>query len=415
MTFKKSSGKGYQSTTVITVFAFIAGFSLIGCEHSTVRVPIAATCENVVVAKDSFSVQVLEYLPLDRSIVMKKAISPKDRVIMSAIFHCKSGQLLYGTWKKMSASSKAELHFVDAVGDAVIDMDSGLNSIIALQGGEVLAETAAVKQGNLDKTSGDLSAQERVREPLPPGPSRQHPQGGPPVHGQTYIEDIIFNASTRKELRRIPVSLGRREFRSGKLISYSMDQTIYEINPLTGQNTQLQDYRPSYSYGAPIAQLPAPNYKFPVGGKLYAVAGAKQEPHTTGYLAANRIYRYNGKDRNWVEASQLSFEPKWAAADDSQLIAIGESGIAVYETKTGSLRSTAFEFGAYRPTSFARLGTVWALSVAPKENGKSASDDIPQIWILSEDFSGVLLRHPMPGFGPLKLTSEATSTPVHAW
>lgn len=132
-------------------------------------------------------------------------------------------------------------------------------------------------------------------------------------------------------------------------------------------------------------------------------------------MPSNRIYRYDAKDRQWVEAAPLAFEPKWGASDNGRVIALGEAQLAVYGTKSKSLTTTAFEFGPYRPTSLARIGQNWALAVAAKEDASRSAPDDAQIWIVSGDFSRVLLKHPMPGFGRLVLTSEATPTPVQAW
>lgn len=273
----------HRAPGAAVLFLCLGALGITGCGQAPAPAPITADCDNVVVAKDSFSVQLLEFRATEGAISLRKAASPKDRVVMSAVFHCATGQLLFGTWKKMTSSPKAELHFMDARGEVVVNMDAGLNSIVSLPGGAVLAQTAAIKRGSMDPVPGVLSAPEGRSETSPPGPAQHDPYQDMPVQGQIFVEDIFFDAAERKDLRRIRGSIGRRELRSGKLLSYAMDQRIYEVDLATGQNTRIHDYRPAYTFGIPITKLPGPTYYFSIDGDLYAVAGTKQEPSTQGY------------------------------------------------------------------------------------------------------------------------------------
>lgn len=400
---------------LIFIGAFFAFLANAGCKKTEPLAPIHTDCTNTFVSKGPFEAQVLEYSSKTNNITEKLDAKPEDRVIMTAIFHCGSGQLLYGTWRKMTASSKAELHFKGADGEAVLHMDDGLNNLIELPNGEVLAVTATVKQGDIDESLGDLSAYEGAREFPPPAPGQHYRFEDLPVLGQTYLEDIALDASTRKEIRRTRGAIGWRELRDGEMVFYAMDPTVYEFDPQTGRRKRLHDYRFEYKYGVPTPKLLAPTYYFSVNGELYAVAGSKAEPDTPGYLPENRLYRHDPQAHKWIEVLAYGFEPKRAAVDAGRIIAVGDSRISVYDTKTKAVSSTEIAFGPYQPTSLARVGTQWVFALVRLTPGINNGDGDSQLWVVSDTFDKVLLKYPTDTVGRIRLTSKATPTPARGW
>lgn len=390
-----------------------------GCERSKTQtvVPIRADCESSFVAEDSYKARLLEYSSQSNTLTVKASANPKHRVIMSSTFHCRSGQLLYGTWMMESASAKAELHFLDAERDTMLRMDTGMNSVIPLPSGKVLVETAALKQSDLDPSLGDFSAHEGARDFPPPAPDQHYRLEDLPILGQTYIEDVILDPVSRKEIRRIRGPLGRMELRDGEIIVYdTIDQSVYEFDPQTGRRIRIYDYRPAYEYGVPITQLPFPTYYFASNHTLYAVAGAQKDSDSSGFLPSNRLYRYDVNERQWVKVFSYDFEPKWATIDQGRIIAIGDSIITVYDTKTQQTDTKRIPFGAYAPSSLARIGSHWALAMLSQipEGAKQSSAEA-QVWIVTGDFSRVLLKYPMKDFGRFSLTSSATPTRPRNW
>lgn len=396
----------------IPLSLLVLALSGAGCTQSERPNPIIANCANTLVASDSAQVQLLEYLAQTNTFVEKAHARPERDVIMAAVFHCKSGKLLYGTWRRMTASAKAELHFKSATTESILQMDQGLNLLIPLQNGEVLAETAAVKHGAADPAIGDLSTEEVPRNMSVDAPGRQHPSKGAVVQGQIYLEDVIFDPISQSELRRIRGTIGRREIQDGKIVSFAMDQTVYEFDPQTGHRKRLHDYRPEYTLGVPMATLPLPRYYFSVDDTLYVTVGAKKDRSAdSGYLAANRIYKHDPAMRKWQEVISLEFEPKWATLDANKIIIIGADRVVSFDTRTQKTASQDISFGPYEPTSLVRLGENWALSVArhPHDPDKPAED--AQIWIVSRMFDAVLLKHPMKNFGMIQLSSQETPVP----
>jgi len=399
---------------VVIVLLVFACFGA-GCGQAGKLDPILVDCANTFVARDSSKVQLLEYFPQENSLAVKASAIPEQRVIMTAVFDCKSGQLLYGTWKRMTASSKAELHFKGADAEAVLQMDEGLNMLLPLPSGEVLAETGAVKRGAIDAAIGDLSTDEGARNLPSPDPSQHYRIGDLPVQGQIYLEDSILDVANRKEVRRIRGTLGRREQQDGKIISYAMDQTVYEFDPQTGRRTRLHDYRTKYTFGVPMLMLPLPAYYFNVGGTLYAAVGAKAERKPDiAYLAPSRIYSYDPATRSWLEVVALDFQPKWASLDGGRIILIGASRIGIYDIRSNRLTTQDLDLGAYDPTSLVRIGDNWALSVALHAHDPDKPAEDAQIWIVRGVFDVVLLKYPMKNFGTLQLSSQATPLPP-AW
>ena len=391
----------------------VSALSSVGCWQSERPIPIVADCANTLVARDSFQLQLLEYLPQTNTFVEKASASPERDVIMAAVFHCKSGKLLYGTWRRMTASAKAELHFKSATTEAVLQMDQGLNMLIPLRNGEVLAETAAVKRGPADPAIGDLSTEEGARNLPPATLGQQHPIDGAPVQVQIYLEDVIFDPASQNELRRIRGTIGRRELQDGKIVLFAMDQTVYEFNPQTGQRIRLHDYRPEYSLGVPLSKLPLPTYYFSVGGTLYATVGAEKDQNgNSAYLATNRIYEHDPAMRKWKEVINLDFQPKWATLDVDKIIVIGAARIAIFDTQTKKTASQDINFGPYEPTSMVRLGENWALSVARHAYDQNKPAEDAQIWIVRRTFDRVLLKHPMKNFGVIQLSSQETPVPT---
>lgn len=315
----------------------------------------------------------------------------------------------------MTASAKAQLHFKSATTESILQMDQGLNMLIPLRNGEVLAETAAVKRGPVDPAIGDLSTEEGARNLPPATPDQQHQIDGMPVQGQIYLEDVIFDPASRNEHRRIRGTIGRRELQDGKIVSFAMDQTVYEFDPQTGHRIRLHDYRPEYTLGVPLSKLPSPTYYFSIGGTLYATVGAKRDRNgNSAYLAANRIYQHDPVMRKWQEVINLDFEPKWATLDADKILIIGATRIVIFDTRTKMAVSQDINLGPYEPTSLVRLGENWALSVARHAHDQNKPAEDAQIWIVRRMFDRVLLKHPMKNFGVIKLTSQETPVPT-AW
>lgn len=322
---------------------------------------------------------------------------------MAALYHCESGQLIYGAWRRMEATSKAELHIQDAVRETVIPMSQGLNLLIPLSAGEVLIETAAVKRAPVDPMLGDLSLEETGGGLVP--------QGDTPFH--LYVEDIIWDPKGRKELRRSKGTLGRREIQDGKIMSYAMDKTIYEFDPLTGKRRRLHDISPSFAIGDPILQLPRPTYYFSSGLNLFSVVGADSESRPMAKsIDSNSIYKFNSSDRQWKSVAKLTFEPRWALLDSGVIFAVGRSRVGIYEISSGQLSERDMELNGYEPTSVARVGEYFALGVAKHANDPDRPATDVQIWILGKEMNGVVLKHPMKDFGRLTLSSQSTPLPV---
>lgn len=334
---------------------------------------------------------------------------------MAAVFHCKSGKVLYGTWKRMTASAKAELHFKSATTESILQMDQGLNMLIPLRSGEVLAETAAVKRSAADPAIGDLSTEEAARNLAPAMPGQQHQIDATPAQGQLYLEDVIFDPASQNELRRIRGTIGRREVQGGKIVSFAMDQTVYEFDPQTGHRIRLHDYRPEYTLGVLLTKLPLPTYYFSVGGSLYATVGAEKDiNYKSAYLPTNRIYEHDPAKRKWQEVINLDFEPKWATLDVDKIIVIGSNRIAIFDTRTKAAITRDISFEPYEPTSLVRIGEKWALSVARHAHDQNKPAEDAQIWIVDRKFDRVLLKHPMKDFGVIQLSSQETPVPT-AW
>lgn len=386
-----------------------------GCGQTETIKPIVADCERTLVTRDSFQVKLLEYSPEANTIAVKNSVLPMNNVIMSAIFHCGSGQLIYGTLKRMSASAKAELTFKGVDREYNISLNEGFNMIIPLSDSEVLVETAMVKRGEIDINLGDISIEEGART-LPSEMSDQNYRVEDlPVRGQLYLEDIIFDAATHKEVRRIRGTIGRRDVNAGKIISYALDQTISEFDPKTGRRTRLHDYRNGNSFGATFSMLPTPTYYFSINHVLYAVAGSKTGDNTNTAYRSNGIYRYDQKAHKWDEETMLDFMINQATVDANRIIAIGSSKISVYDTKTRTLETKQMALTPFAPTSLVRVGANWALAVIHQTNDSDRNANDSQVWILSENFDRVLLKYPMKGFNVLDLTSSATPTPPRGW
>lgn len=401
--------------TTINLTLFVLAFSGVSCRQSESPMPIVADCDNTFVARDSSKLQLLEYRPLTNNFLEKASANPERDVIMAAVFHCKSGKLLYGTWRRMTASAKAELHFKSVATESTLQMDQGLNMLIPLQNGEILAETAAVKRSPVDPAIGDLSTEEGARNIPSIAPGQQHQIEGMPVQGQMYLEDVIFDPVSEKEIRRVRGTIGRRELQNGKIVSFAMDQTVYEFDPQTGRRIRIHDYRPVYTLGIPLSKLPLPTYYFSVDGVLYATVGEEKDRNgNSAYLATNRIYKHDPVMRKWQEVMSLEFQPKWATLDADRIIIIGASRIAIFDTKTNNVTTQDMDFGPYEPTSLVRIGGNLALSVAQHAHDQNKPAEDAQIWIVRRTFDRVLLKHPMKNFGVIQLSSQETPLPA-AW
>lgn len=400
-------GSAVDGGVYFICMCFCLSFS--GCAEQQEIRPIQGRCSDLLIAKDHVEIELLEYRRDVNKLRTVMRIEPSDGTVMAATFHCETGQLLYGTWKGGGSSSKAELHIRDAVSEKKVSMDQGINLLIPLPTGELLIETAEIKRAPVDPMLGDLSREER-------GGDSAFRRSNPNVSAEAfhiYLEDVIWDPKAGKEVRRIRGTLGRRDIQDGKIVSYAMDQTVYEFDPKTGRRTRLHDINPIFSPGTPLWELPHPSYLFSFGSELYAVvgSGAENQPMLK-FFNQNSVHKFDPTVRRWTSLVKMSFEPRWAMLDSGRIIAIGKSRMGIYEPSSGKFSEHDLNLNGNEPMSIARVGNNIALSVA-----KNASDpDRPatdiQIWILDGDMSKVLLKHPMDDFARTKLSSSFTPLPV---
>lgn len=396
--------------TVIPVLALL----LAGCGTERPIQAIQATCDETVVAEGSFTAELLEFSPKTRSVEVKAQVAPRDRVIMSAVFHCGTGQLVYGTWRKGVASAKAEMHFRDASRESVLKMDQGLNSIIALPSGELLAWTAAMKLAPVDASLGELSADDLAREIPPYSPGSHYRMEDLPVTGHRYIDAVVLDPRSRMEIRRIRGPLAGFDFLDGRLLTYSLRRSISEFDAATGRRKIVHNYQLPYAYGHPTPELPGPVSYLPIGDRLYAVAGSKRNPAETGYLPGNRLYRFDASAPRWTELAAFDFTPEEATVGAGQVIVFGAGRWAFFDPAKQTVSISPLPMGDYHATSIARIRSGWALAMERQTpDGRTAGS--PEVWFVDPGFTSVLAKHLVPNDSHLRLTSLATPTSSRNW
>ena len=313
----------------------------------------------------------------------------------------------------MSTSAKAELNFKSLTKTRSLFLPEGLNTLIPLNDGSILAETAVVKRSPIDASLGDLSSEETAKE-LPQFNLNLHFRiEDLPSIAHLYVEDIILNPNTLSEIRRIRGTIGRRSLDNGKIVSYAIDKTIYEFDPTNGRRTRIHDYQSNYGRNDKFPKLPKPNYFFSIDRMLYAIAGAEtSQESNTEFLQPNSLYKFDQQFRVWKFITRLAFQPRLAASHLHSIVLLGDSDVAVFNTTTGIFNESKLDFSNYEPTSIAKIGANWAISVS-KSGGKSNSlVTDSEIWVFSDSFDSILLRKTLIGFGATKLSSSAMPIPV---